>query len=995
MSTQRTTTISVTSLLAVLLTLSTVLGLVMPTVASASQDTTDKSIPGWRDMKFGLFVHWGPVSLKGTEIGWSRGSQVPAEEYDRLYKQFNPTEFDAEEWVKVAKETGMKYLVLTSKHHDGFCLWPSKYTDYHIGNTPFKRDVMKELSEACKKHGIQFCTYHSVCDWRHPDYPLGSPGGSTSKSNPNMPRYYEYLKNQTKEIIDNYGPLGIMWFDGEWEKPWTQEYGNELYDYLKKIQPTLVINNRVSKGRHGMAGTTKQSDLNAGDYDTPEQRVGGFNRQRPWETCMTICQQWAWKPNDRMKSAKECIQTLLQTVGGDGNLLFNVGPMPDGRIEPRQVERLKEMGAWLKQYGTGIYGTRGGPFKPGKWGASTCKGDKIWLYIMNWHSADKLVLPPIGNRIRGSQAMSGGMAVVTQQPYGIEIELPQAEQDPIATVIALKIAGPALEIEPLDVPDEPAYLHAQPKLIRQWQDKRFGMFVHWGPVSLKGTEIGWSRQGPRRGRARAGTGTIPMAEYDNLYKSFDPVRFDADEWIQIAQEAGMKYLVFTSKHHDGFSMFDTKQTDYKITSEDSPYGKDICAQLADACHRHGLSLGWYYSPRDWYHADFATEHHEKYLKFYMNQLRELATNYGKLDILWFDGLDSPRQLWGNIPEESFKMLRGLQPDILLNNRGGLPGDCDTPEQRVGGFNRKRPWETCMTICRQWAWKPNDTMKSKKQCIQTLISTAGGDGNLLFNVGPMPDGRIEPRQVERLKEMGAWLREFGNGIYGTRGGPFKPSHWGASTCKDNAIYVYVMNWPEDGPMKLPAIKAKIVSADALNAKDLDIDQTETGLVLDVPVGQRDGIATVIVLTVDTEAFDIPPVAVANVSGSLTFGKQASVSNVFQKSSHYGPGMALDDNPETRWATDAGTHTAWLAVDLGRPETFSRVAISEAYDRVRRFELQYKTGQTWKPFARGTTLGEKYAAQFDPVTAQHVRLNILEATEGPTLWEFQLLPPQKEQ
>jgi len=985
MSTRPTAIISVLSLLMLLCAAA---------VTAEPQDVTDHSLQAWRDMKFGLFVHWGPVSLKGTEIGWSRGSQVPAEEYDELYQRFNPTEFDAEAWVKVAKAAGMKYLVLTSKHHDGFCLWPSKYTDYHIGNTPFKRDVMRELADACKQHGIQFCTYHSICDWRHPDYPLGSPGGSTAKPNPNMPRYVEYLKNQTREIVENYGPLGIMWFDGEWEEPWTREYGNDLYDYLKGLQPTLIINNRVSKGRHGMAGTTKQSNLNAGDYDTPEQRVGGFNRGRPWETCMTICRQWAWKPNDTMKSTKECIQTLLQTVGGDGNLLFNVGPMPDGRIEPRQVERLKEMGAWLDKYGDGIYGTRGGPFKPGKWGASTCKDDKIWLYIMNWHREDKLVLPPIGKRIRGSQTMTAGMATVTQHPYGIEIELPEARQDAIATVIALKVDGPALEIEPLDVPDEPAYLHAQPRLIRQWQDMRFGMFVHWGPVSLKGTEIGWSRQGPRRGRARPGTGTIPMAEYDNLYKTFDPVKFDADEWIQIAKDAGMKYLVFTSKHHDGFSMFDTHQTDYKITSEDSPYGKDICAQLADACHRHGLALGWYYSPRDWYHPDFATERHEKYLNFYMGQLRELATHYGKLDILWFDGLDSPRELWGNTPEESFKLLRGLQPDIILNNRGGLPGDWDTPEQRIGGFNRQRPWETCMTICRQWAWKPNDTMKSKQQCIQTLISTAGGDGNLLFNVGPMPDGRIEPRQVERLKEMGAWLKTYGAGIYGTRGGPFKPGRWGASTCQGNRIYMYVMNWPEDGPLELPAIKAKILTAEARNAANLDLEQTNEGVALNVPTAQRDPIATIIELTVDTEAFDIAPVAVTSTSGSLAFGKPAQASNVFQNSANYAASMALDDNPDTRWATDAGTHAAWLEVDLARPVTIGRVAISEAFDRVRRFELQYKTGDEWKTCFQGRRIGETFAARFDPVTAQHVRLSILDATEGPTLWEFQVLPPRKE-
>lgn len=417
------------------------------------QSTTSEAVRKWQEKRFGMFIHWGSVSIKGTEIGWSRGKEVPIEEYDQLYKQFNPIKFDAEEWVKVAKDAGMKYLVITSKHHDGFCLWPSKYTDYHIGNTPFKRDVLKELSSACKKYGIQFCTYHSICDWHHPDYPMGSPGGSTEKPNPNMPRYFQYLKNQTKEIIDNYGPLGIMWFDGEWEKPWTREYGNEIYDYLKKIQPDLIINNRVSKGRHGMAGTTEQAHLNAGDYDTPEQQIGGFNRQRPWETCMTICKQWAWKPNDKMKSTKECIQTLLYTVGGDGNLLFNVGPMPDGRIEPRQVERLQEMGAWLKKYGDGVYATRGGPFKQDKWGASTCKDNKIFLYVMNWPPDNRLMLPGIGQKVTSYRALSGGHVSVTQSKDNIEIHIPPVDQDEIATVIELTVDGKAFDIEPVEVAD--------------------------------------------------------------------------------------------------------------------------------------------------------------------------------------------------------------------------------------------------------------------------------------------------------------------------------------------------------------------------------------------------------------------------------------------------------------------------------------------------------------------------------------------------------------
>ncbi len=427
-------------------------GLKIDSVAE-TEAQRDTRMQWWREGRFGMFIHWGPVSLKGTEIGWSRGRQVPTEEYDQLCRQFNPTKFDAEEWVKVAKDAGMKYLVITSKHHDGFCLWPSEYTDYHIGNTPFKRDVLEELSEACKENDIRFCTYHSICDWYHPDYPLGSPGGSAEKQTHNMARYYRYLKNQTKEIVDNYGPLGIMWFDGEWEKPWTREYGNELYDYLMKIQPTLIINNRVSKGRHGMAGTTKQSHLNSGDYDTPEQRIGGFNRERPWETCMTICRQWAWKPDDQMKSAGQCIQTLLRTVGGDGNLLFNVGPMPDGRIEPRQVERLKEMGAWLGKYGDGVYATRGGPFKPGKWGASTCRDDRVYLYVMNWRSDGKLVLPGIARKITSCRSLDGGQVSVEQSEDSIEIHLPSSDHDEIATVVELTVDGKAFDIDPADVVD--------------------------------------------------------------------------------------------------------------------------------------------------------------------------------------------------------------------------------------------------------------------------------------------------------------------------------------------------------------------------------------------------------------------------------------------------------------------------------------------------------------------------------------------------------------
>ncbi len=529
---------------------------------------------------------------------------------------------------------------------------------------------------------------------------------------------------------------------------------------------------------------------------------------------------------------------------------------------------------------------------------------------------------------------------------------------------------------------EPAdFLKADEQDIQQWREMKFGLFIHWGPVSLKGTEIGWSRGGQRRGRNDKSTGSIPVEIYDNLYKKFNPVKFDADEWIQTARDAGMKYLVFTSKHHDGFSMFDSKLTEYKITN--SPFKRDVVKELADACHKAGLKLGYYYSPPDWYHPDYRTENHSRYIKFLHGQLREICSNYGKIDIIWFDGLGGKAEDWDS--ENLFRMIRRLQPHVIINNRAGLPGDHDTPEQRIGKFQNDRPWETCMTICRQWAWKPDDQMKSLKQCIDTLVRVVGGDGNLLFNVGPMPDGRIESRQVERLREMGKWLDEYGRSIYATRGGPFKPGGWGASTYKGNTIYVHVLNWQED-TLTFPPIPKKIITSSVMTGGTATVKQTDMAVEISVPKSYQRELDTIIVLELDGPAGTISPRGM--LSNSLTAGKNARASNVFQKNSSYNASKAVDDDPASRWATDSGTQKAWLEVDLGSPATFDRVKIDEEYDRVQEFELQYREGGRWKTFVRGIKLGHGYSKQFEPIKARYVRLNILNATDGPTICEFQL-------
>jgi len=538
-----------------------------------------------------------------------------------------------------------------------------------------------------------------------------------------------------------------------------------------------------------------------------------------------------------------------------------------------------------------------------------------------------------------------------------------------------------------ELPTKP-YLQAKPEDVLRWRQMKFGMFIHWGPVSLVGTEIGWSRGGPRRGTG--GTGEIPLDVYDNLYKKFNPVRFDAAEWVEIAKAAEMRYMVFTSRHHDGFTNFDSQVTDYKITSPQSPYRKDLVKQLADACHQGGLAWGVYYSQPDWHHPDYRTPNHARYVKYLHEQVRELMANYGRVDVLFFDGLGGSAKDWD--AENLFRSIRTLQPHVVINDRCGLAADYDTPEQRVGAMQTSRPWETCMTIGDQWAWKPNDRIKSLKQCLQTLVRVVGGDGNLLFNVGPMPDGRIEPRQVERLREMGQWLRQYGQSLYGTRGGPFPRTGSIAATCKDRTVYVHLLD-PRIAPVVLPPIDKKIVSSRVLTGGTVAVKQTAESIEISVPAADRKDIDTIVVLELDGPAAEVKPGRLA--SDSLGAGKKARASNVFQNMvDEYGPQRAFDDDPETRWATDAGTRQAWLEVDLGEPRSIDRVRICESYaPRVERFELQAKQGDAWTTFHRGTQIGEDCLLKFPPVTARVFRLNVLQATEGPTIWEFQLLQARK--
>lgn len=395
---------------------------------SATYEGNKAKIEEWKNDRFGMFIHWGPVTLTGHEISWSRGTQTPVEEYDQLYKRFNPVNYDPDAWVSLAKAAGMKYIVLTTKHHDGFCLWPTRQTDYNIMSTPYKEDIVKKLADACHRQGIKFGVYYSTCDWHNPDFPLTSPRGNVVREKSNLDAYTSYLKRQVGELMVNYGPLYVLWFDVP--QKFDKQRGQGVLDFLRAMQPDIIVNNRTGA---------------PGDFDTPEQHIGSYNDARPWETCMTIADQWSWKPNDKVKSLEKCIDALVRSAGGDGNFLFNVGPKPDGTIEPEQVERLKEMGKWMDVYGQAIYGTRGGPFKPAEWGASTRKGDKIYVHVLKWNNSD-MILPDLRIAVKSARILGGKKVSVKTKGGNMIIKLSQKMIKPIDTIVELTMAEDVMSV---------------------------------------------------------------------------------------------------------------------------------------------------------------------------------------------------------------------------------------------------------------------------------------------------------------------------------------------------------------------------------------------------------------------------------------------------------------------------------------------------------------------------------------------------------------------
>ncbi|MCU0797042.1 MAG: alpha-L-fucosidase [Akkermansiaceae bacterium] len=428
-------------------------------VNAESPAERDARMQWFREARFGMFIHWGLYSVAAGEwdgkrygggVEWIQSlARIPVAEYTPLKDRFNPVKYDPDAWVRLARDAGMRYVVITSKHHDGFCLWDSKLTDWDVAASPWGKDLLKPLAEACRKYDMKFCLYHSIMDWHHPQWGNKEPWrGNSATDAPDMDAYAAYMKGQLKELLTEYGDVGILWFDGEWESAWTHERGTELDDYVRSLQPAIIVNNRVDKGRKGMEGATLGEHFR-GDYGTPEQQIpaNGIPGE-DWESCMTMNDTWGFSAHDQnWKSSTVLIRNLIDVASKGGNYLLNIGPTPEGEIPQASVDRLGDIAKWMESNSEAIHGTTANPFPTTPWGRCTMKavngGTRLYLHVFDMPADRRLLLTGMRNPIRSARFLAAPQEAlrVEAKSEGAAIIVDRELTDPAATVIVVEIEG--------------------------------------------------------------------------------------------------------------------------------------------------------------------------------------------------------------------------------------------------------------------------------------------------------------------------------------------------------------------------------------------------------------------------------------------------------------------------------------------------------------------------------------------------------------------------
>jgi len=394
----------------------------------------------FQNMKFGLFIHWGIYSVLGDGEWVMHNERIPYNNYKRLADFFNPQEFNAKEWVQLAKAAGMKYITITSRHHDGFSMFNTSATPYNIIQaTPYHKDPLMELAQECQKEGIELHFYYSLLDWGRPDYGFGKPIVNHAPENTDWNSYISFMKTQLRELITKYPNVSGIWFDGHWERPDVNWHYDEIYSLIHQLNPKILIGNN-----HHLA-PFKGEDFQMFEKDLPGENTTGFSGKSkignlPLETCETINNSWGFNINDNhYKTVKQIIHYLVNAAGRNANFLLNVGPMPNGKIQPEFVDTLNKVGEWMKKYGETIYDTRGNVITPQSWGVVTQKGNVLYAHILNGLKEQYLFIPDVKQKISRVNLFGNSAEIkFKQQPEGVFVYLPNIVLDNIDTILQLQ-----------------------------------------------------------------------------------------------------------------------------------------------------------------------------------------------------------------------------------------------------------------------------------------------------------------------------------------------------------------------------------------------------------------------------------------------------------------------------------------------------------------------------------------------------------------------------
>ena len=799
----------------------------------------------WQKMRYNAFIHFGPNTF--TDREWGDGKEDAS--------VFNPTKLDCRQWARTFREAGMKGVVLTAKHHDGFCLWPSKFSTHTVAQSPFKRDIVKELAEACRAEGLKFGIYVSPWDRNHPAY--------------GTPAYNQVFAETLKELLTGYGPIFEVWFDGangEGPNGKKQVYDWKLFhSVVRKYQPKAVIFSdagpdiRWVGNESGIAAETNWNTINRERYQpgTPlyPELAEGHEKGTHWvptECDVSIRPGWFYhkSQDDQVKSGEQLFDLYLKSVGRGSTLLLNVPPTPEGLIHPNDVKALMDFRRLRDESLGKAVDLKGNPIidhvelredlRNGqniRWFRVEANVAGVWREVVKGTTVGmQRILPIVPTRAMGLRVITSGESASVR-----------AYRTPRGPKSFLKET--ALEKD---------------RRMAWWREARFGMFIHWGLYAIpagrwNGKEVGGA------GEWLMETARVKPTDWEKLQPQFNPTEFDAKRWVQIAKNAGMKYIVITSKHHEGFALWPSKIGTWNVGH--TPFKRNPLRELAAECHRQGLKFGLYHSIMDWHHPDYLPKRawddrklkpdYDRYVKVLKGQLKEILTELGPIDVVWFDG--EWEATWTHERGlDLYQTVRDLQPQTIVNNRvdvgragmqgmsgAEFAGDYGTPEQEIPPSGLPGvDWESCMTMNDTWGFKTSDeNWKSARMLIENLVDCASKGGNYLLNVGPTAKGVIPLASVERLAVVGDWLKQNGEAIYGTHPGPFlRPLPWGRVSRNGAKLFLTVFDNSATS-IDLEGLQAKVVRVTPIGEPARRL--TVAGTKIELPAAAPDALPRVFV------------------------------------------------------------------------------------------------------------------------------------------------------